>query len=74
MHLTTAHWSLLLPVAALVLTPLFPFVNTPTTALGVPPILFWVGGWAIVTTLILAALFRREPELNDTTSTEGDLR
>ncbi|MCD7101325.1 hypothetical protein [Pseudoclavibacter sp. 13-3] len=66
MHLTKAHLALILPIAALILTPLLPFVNTTTSVLGLPPILFWVGGWAIATTFILSMLYRREPELDDT--------
>lgn len=66
MHLTKAHLALILPIVALVLTPFFPFVNTPASVLGLPPILFWVGGWAIATTLILSMLYRSEPELDDT--------
>lgn len=66
MHLTKAHLALIVPVVALILTPFFPFINTPTSVLGLPPILFWVGGWAIVTTLILSVLYRSEPELDDT--------
>jgi hypothetical protein len=73
MHLTPRHWLLLLPVLALVLTPFVPFVNTPADVLGLPPILYWVGGWAIATTLILQMLYRDEPELDDTT-TEKETR
>lgn len=36
MHLTPAHTLILLPVIALVFTPLFPFVNNDTLILGSP--------------------------------------
>lgn len=73
MHLTTQHWLLALPVLALVLTPVFPFVNTPTLILGLPVMVLWVGGWAILTTVILAFLYRHEPELGDDIPDEYDV-
>lgn len=65
MHLTPAHALILLPVIALVGTPLFPFVNTDTLILGFPVMMLWVAGWGVATTLILAVLYRSEPELGD---------
>ena len=65
MHLTPAHTLILLPVIALVFTPLFPFVNNDTLILGFPVMMVWVAGWGVATTLILAALYRNEPELGD---------
>ncbi|WP_291474534.1 DUF3311 domain-containing protein [Corynebacterium sp.] len=65
MHLTAAHAWILLPVIALVFTPLFPFVNNDTLILGFPVMMVWVAGWGVATTLILAALYRNEPELGD---------
>lgn len=65
MHLTPAHALILLPVIALVGTPLFPFVNTGTVLLGLPVMALWVAGWGVVTTVILGVLYRHEPELAD---------
>ena len=65
MHLTPAHTLILLPVIALVFTPLFPLVNNDTLILGFPVMMVWVAGWGVATTLILAALYRNEPELGD---------
>ena len=56
---------LLVPVVALITTPLWPFVNTPVAWLGIPVIVFWVGGWAVATSILLAFLYSREPELDD---------
>lgn len=65
MHLTPAYAWILLPVIALVFTPLFPFVNNDTLILGFPVMMVWVAGWGVATTLILAALYRNEPELGE---------
>ena len=67
MHLTPAHALILLPVIALIGTPLFPFANNDTVILGFPVMAVWVAGWGVVTTLILALLYRTEPELADPT-------
>ncbi|AHW64568.1 hypothetical protein [Corynebacterium glyciniphilum] len=72
MHLTPQHWLLAFPVLALVLTPVFPFINTPTLILGLPVMVLWVGGWAILTTVILGLLYRHEPELADEIPGEYD--
>ena len=71
MHLTPAHALILLPVIALIGTPLFPFVNNDTVILGLPVMALWVAGWGIVTTLILAMLYRSEPELADPADLAG---
>lgn len=56
---------LLVPVIALICTPLLPFVNAPVAFFGIPVILFWVGGWALATSVFLNFLFGRETELDD---------
>lgn len=65
MHLTPAHALILLPVIALIGAPLFPFANNDTLILGIPVLAVWVAGWGVATTVILAALYRTEPELSD---------
>ncbi|QGU01532.1 hypothetical protein CKALI_03245 [Corynebacterium kalinowskii] len=69
MHLTPQHWILALPTLALVTTPLFPFNSGPSSLLGIPIIVLWVAFWAVFTTLVLAFLYRTEPELGDGLST-----
>lgn len=56
---------LLVPVIALICTPLLPFVNASVSFFGIPVILFWVGAWALVTSAFLNFLFGRESELDD---------
>lgn len=65
MHLTPQHWLLVIPALALLLTPLFPFVNTANLILGLPVMVIWVGGWAIATSVLLGVLYSHEPELAD---------
>lgn len=64
-HFQKAHLLALLPVLAMVFTPLFPFVNNGGFTLGLPNVCVWVMSWSVLTTLILAFLFKREPELDD---------
>ncbi|HCT13305.1 hypothetical protein [Corynebacterium nuruki] len=65
MHLTPAHALVLLPVIALIGTPLFPFVNNHTVILGFPVMAVWIAAWGVITTGILGMLYRTEPELSD---------
>lgn len=65
MKTNTLHYLLIVPIAALVLAPLLPFVNGPGQLFGVPVILFWVGGWAIATAAFLYVLYSKETELDD---------
>ncbi|MBK5252519.1 MAG: hypothetical protein JJE29_07805 [Peptostreptococcaceae bacterium] len=64
-HFQKAHLLVLAPVFALICTPFFPFVNNGGFTLGLPNVCVWVMFWAVITTLILAFLFQREPELDD---------
>ncbi|HCG45849.1 MAG TPA: hypothetical protein DEV68_02460 [Corynebacterium flavescens] len=64
-HLTRQHLVLLVPVLALVLTPLIPMNSNGTLFLGFPVIIMWVVVWSIATTLILSWLYRNEAELGD---------
>ncbi|AWT25077.1 hypothetical protein Csp1_02510 [Corynebacterium provencense] len=72
MHLTPWHSLLLIPVIALVGTPLYPFVNSGAVLLGLPVMMLWVAGWGVATTLILALLYRHEPELADPADDAAD--
>jgi hypothetical protein len=65
MKTNTLHYLLIVPVAALILAPLLPFVNGPGSLFGVPVILFWVGGWAVATAAFLYVLYSKEIELDD---------
>jgi hypothetical protein len=71
MHLTPAHAWILLPVIALVFTPLFPFVNNHTVILGFPVMAVWIAAWGVITTGILGMLYRTEPELADPSDPTG---
>ena len=64
-HFQKAHLLVLAPILALICTPLFPFVNNGGFTLGLPNVCVWVMSWAVITTLILAYLFQREPELDE---------
>jgi uncharacterized membrane protein YdjX (TVP38/TMEM64 family) len=64
-HFQKAHFLVLIPILALIFTPLFPFVNNGGFTLGLPNVCVWVMSWAVFTTLILAYLFQREPELDE---------
>lgn len=63
MHLTAQHWILTIPTVALIFTPLFPFNSGHNMIAGIPVIVVWVAFWAVLTTVILAFLYRTEPEL-----------
>lgn len=62
-HLTRQHLVLIVPVLALVLTPLVPMNNSGTLVFGFPVIIVWVIVWSIITTLILSWLYHNEAEL-----------
>jgi hypothetical protein len=64
-HFQKLHFLTLAPIAALIGTPLFPFVNNGGFTFGLPNVCVWVMSWSVVTTLILALLFQREPELDE---------
>lgn|GEM_PF-2154835 len=64
-HFTKSYLLVLAPVFALIFTPLFPFVNNGGLILGLPNVCVWVMLWAVLTTLILAFLFKNEPELDE---------
>jgi hypothetical protein len=64
-HFPKLNLILLVPVFALICTPLFPFVNNGGHHIGIPNVCLWVMAWAIITTLILTVLFNREPELDE---------
>jgi hypothetical protein len=64
-HLQKAHLLVLAPILALICTPLLPFVNNGGFILGLPNVCAWVMSWSVATTLILAFLFKREPEFDD---------
>lgn len=62
-HLDAKHLVLIVPVAALVFTPLFPFNSELTTFAGLPVVMWWVAAWAVITTALLTWLYRYEKEL-----------
>lgn len=64
-HFNKTHLLALLPVFAMILTPLLPFVNNGGFTLGLPNVCVWIMCWSVLTTIILAFLFKQEPELDD---------
>lgn len=64
-HFQKMHLLVLAPILAMICTPLIPFVNNGGFHLGIPNVCLWVMTWAVLTTLILSFLFKREPELDE---------
>jgi hypothetical protein len=64
-HFSKLNLILIVPILALILTPLFPFVNNGGYHIGIPNVCLWVMSWSVITTILLAILFQREPELDD---------
>ena len=64
-HFQKMHLLVLAPILAMICTPLIPFVNNGGFHFGIPNVCLWVMTWAVLTTLILSFLFKREPELDE---------
>jgi hypothetical protein len=59
---TTCYVLLGLITLGLLLSPLLPFVNTPTLWFGLPAIMVWMGVLVLLITPVLAALEFSRPE------------